>query len=96
MIQKIKNIISSGDYEIKFVSKFRGFKNVPIKGFIDPETDTILINQNLSHNEKITTIIHEFIHELEPSWSETKVEKACQQISKKLNKSDKSFFNNLV
>lgn len=96
MIIKIKQLILGGEYEIKFVKTFRGFKNLPIKGFIVPESDTILINQNMADDEKIVTIIHEFIHELEPTWSEAKVEKKCQELFDKLNRTDRHFFKQLL
>jgi len=95
MINKIKKLIIDGDINIKFVRYFRGFKGIPIKGFFNPETDTILINQNLTKKEKITTIIHEFLHELYPEWSENKVEKTCIKLYKDLNKKDYEFFASL-
>lgn len=96
MIIKIKQLIIDGDYELKFVRSFRGYKNLPIKGFLIPETDTILINKNLNDQDKITTIIHEFIHVLHPDWPEYKVEKKCLQLSKQLDQSDYIFFQNLL
>ncbi|HPH78802.1 MAG TPA: hypothetical protein PLH65_01850 [bacterium] len=96
MINRIKNIIITGHYEIKFVKSFRGFSNTPIKGFIMPENDIILINQNLNDQEKITTIIHEFIHEIEPNWSEHQVEKTCLKLYKQLNQPDYHFFLSLI
>ncbi|MBU0648101.1 hypothetical protein KJ855_02880, partial [Patescibacteria group bacterium] len=74
IISKIKKYISEGEYEIKFIKSFRRFKGIPIKGFIEPDNSIILINDKLSIKEKIITIIHEFLHEIHPSWKENKVE----------------------
>ncbi len=92
MINKIKKLILDGIISIKFVRYFRGFKGMPIKGFFNPETDTVLINKNLSKNEKITTIIHEFLHEIHPEWSENKVEKTSIRLFRDLNQKDYDFF----
>jgi hypothetical protein len=96
MIVKIKQKILEGDYEIKFVSHFRGFKDVPIKGLFLPETDTILINKTLSQEEKIITIIHEYLHEIYPEWSENKIERHCLKLYRELNKKDRIFFENII
>ncbi len=97
MINRIKQLILDGDYEIKFVKKFRGLDNsIPIKGFIMPDSDTILINKNLSKKETIITIIHEFLHEIEPKWSETRVENKSLSIYSKLKDSDRKFFKNII
>lgn len=95
MINKIKKIIIDGEINIKFVRNFRGFKGIPIKGFFNPENDTILINQNLSQSEKITTIIHEFLHELHPEWNENKVESSSIKLYNSLNQQDYDFFAKL-
>ena len=96
MIIKIKQLILDGDYEIKFVKYFRGYKNIPIKGLFIPENYTILINDNLSISEKTTTIIHEFLHEIYPEWNEDKVEKTSIKLKNNLNKKDRLFFENLI
>ena len=97
MINRIKQLILDGDYEIKFVKKFRGLdNNIPIKGFIMPDSDTILINKNLSRKEKTITIIHEFLHEIEPKWSESRVEVKSLNIYNKLKDNDKKFFKNIL
>lgn len=96
MLEKIKYYIVNGEYEIKFVNNFRRFKGIPLKGFIEPDNDTILINKQLNSQEKIITIIHEFIHEIEPRWSEEKVERQANKIFLTLEKNDLDFFNNLI
>jgi hypothetical protein len=96
LINKIKNLIIEGNYEIKFVKTFRGFGNTPIKGFIMPENDTILINKNLDDREKIITIIHEFLHEIEPNWPEHKVERQCLTLFRQLSPLDQKFFQKII
>ncbi|MFZ5391659.1 MAG: hypothetical protein ACOZAR_00490 [Patescibacteria group bacterium] len=96
MIEKIKYYILEGTYEIKFIKNFRRFQGLPIKGFIEPDTDTILINDSLDEPEKIITIIHEFIHEIQPGWSENKVEKTSQAIYKSMLPADKIFFQKII
>lgn len=96
IVKKIKKYIKDGEYEIKYISNFRRFQGIPVKGFIEPDNDTILINNNLSGSEKITTIIHEFLHEIYPTWSESQVEKKCLSIYKNLSKNDREFFEQLL
>lgn len=95
MINKIKKLIIDGEINIKYVRYFRGFKGMPIKGFFNPENDTILINENLSPTDRITTIIHEFLHEIHPEWSENKVESTCIKLYQSLSRKDYDFFNQL-
>ncbi len=96
MIEKIKYLILEGSYEIRFIKNFRRFQGLPIKGFIEPDTDTILINSQLSDEEKIITIIHEFLHEIKPEWSEVKVEKTSQEIFQTLKPEDQNFFQKII
>ncbi|MFA4931101.1 MAG: hypothetical protein WC570_04530 [Patescibacteria group bacterium] len=96
IIKKIKKYILEGEYEIKFVKNFRRFQGIPVKGFIEPDNNKILINNNLSHQEKITTIIHEFLHEIFPQWSENKVEKECRKLYHQMSSSDIHFFDKLI
>ena len=95
-IQLIKKYIIEGEYEIKFINNFRRFHGIPIKGFIEPDNDIILINNNLSDEEKIITIIHEFLHEIYPEWPENKVEKNCHLIWNNMSVEDKHFFFQLI
>ena len=96
MLNKIKYYILEGTYEIKFISSFRRFKGIPIKGFIEPDTDTILINNNMSDSEKIITIIHEFLHEIKPNWSENQVEKKSLQLFRSMTSPDQLFFKKIL
>lgn len=96
MIDKIIKIISDNEYEIKFIRDFRRFRGIPVKGFIEPDNDTILICRNLSHEEKIITIIHELLHEIKPHWSENKVETHSNRLFQNLKKSERRFFENLI
>lgn len=96
MIDRIIKIISDNEYEIKFIRDFRRFQGIKVKGFIEPDNDTILICRNLSQEEKIITIIHEFLHEIEPRWQEAKVEKYSNQLFQKLTPPEKLFFENLL
>jgi len=95
MINKIKKLIIDGDISIKYVKHFRGFKGIPIKGFYDPENDIILINDSLTPKEKIITIIHEYLHDIYPEWTESKVETTCLNLYKQLNEQDHLFFRQL-
>lgn len=38
------------------------FKDININGFFSPKTNTIVINKNLSENQKAKTLIHEYAH----------------------------------
>ena len=96
MIDKIIKIISDNEYEIKFIRDFRRFRGIPVKGFIEPDNDTILNCRNLSREEKIITIIHEFLHEIKPEWSENKVESYSNRLFRELKTSEMRFFDNLL
>ncbi len=56
-----------------------------IKGYILPDELKIYINQNIGINDRVITLIHELLHELFPTWTETRVEAAAKKIFKNLN-----------
>lgn len=96
MINKIKKYIIDGTYEIKFISNFRRFQGIPVKGLIEPDTDTILICKKINQEEQIITLIHEFIHEIKPHWKEQKVERESIKLFSKLTHEDLVFFQKIT
>ena len=49
-----------------------------------PKQDSILLDSRLKGRHKLTITLHELLHALDHSWSETRVTAVCGTILKKL------------
>lgn len=76
MVSRIFQGLYETGYDITFRDRLPRFAGNPIKGYIDPASDRIVIRRNLSDEDRALTLLHEIVHECYPEWSEPDVE-AC-------------------
>lgn len=67
-----------------------------IKGLIVPDENVILINRDLTKQERVITAIHELIHLHSPSLSEKATEREAQRLYAKLDARDLGYLEFLV
>jgi len=67
-----------------------------IKGLIVPDENVILINRDLTKQERVITAIHELIHLHSPKLSEDVTEQEAQRLFARLNERDLGYLEFLV
>lgn len=67
-----------------------------IKGLIVPDENVILINRDLTTDERVITAIHELIHLHSPELSEADTERAALKLFGKLSQRDQGYLEFLV
>jgi hypothetical protein len=78
MIASVYQGVFDTTYDVTFRDRLPTFSGCTVKGYIDPETDRIIIRRNLSPVERAITLLHETLHECYPEWDEKDIE-ACAQ-----------------
>jgi len=95
MFSKLKDILLHSGYRVILTSDFTRQKSGGLaratKGYILPDDLKIFINRGININDRVVTLIHELLHEIKPSWEETKVDHKSKSIFKKLTISELGF-----
>ena len=90
MVATIFQGVFDSSYDITFRDRLPKFAGCSIHGYIDPETDRIIIRRNLSMKERAITLLHEIVHECYPEWSEEDVEACAQYTYTQLSDEDQA------
>lgn len=102
IFNKLKKTLIESGYEVILMSANRWpradvfHRRRGIKGYIVPDEMKIYINQSIGINDRVVTLIHELLHEIEPNWTEDKVEASAKKIFKKLGVSQLGFLQFFV
>ncbi len=102
IFNKLKKTLIESGYEVILMTSARWpradvfHRRRGIKGYIVPDEMKIYINQSIGINDRVVTLIHELLHEIEPNWNEEKVETASKKIFKKLGVSQLGFLQFFV
>lgn len=102
IFNKLKKTLIESGYEVILMTANRWpradvfHRRRGIKGYIVPDEMKIYINQSIGINDRVITLIHELLHEIEPNWTEDKVEASAKKIFKKLGVSQLGFLQFFV
>jgi hypothetical protein len=97
MVAQVYQAIFDTSYDIAFRDRLPRFSaSRPIKGYIDPVNDRIVIRRNLDIAERALTLLHEVVHECYPEWSEEDVEACAQYTYQNLSQQDQAIVNFLA
>lgn len=102
IFNKLKKTLIESGYEVILMTANRWpradvyHRRRGIKGYIVPDEMKIYINQSIGINDRVITLIHELLHEIEPTWNEDKVETSAKKIFKKLGVSQLGFLQFFV
>ncbi len=102
IFNKLKKTLIESGYEVILMTANRWpradvfHRRRGIKGYIVPDEMKIYINQSIGINDRVVTLIHELLHEIEPIWTEDKVEASAKKIFKKLSVSQLGFLQFFV
>lgn len=102
IFNKLKKTLIESGYEVILMTANRWpradvyHRRRGIKGYIVPDEMKIYINQSIGINDRVITLIHELLHEIEPSWSEARVEATAKKMFKKLGVSQLGFLQFFV
>ena len=98
---KLKDTLLSSGYEV-ILTRSKDWSNAisgyhrGIKGYIAPDELKIYVSQSIGINDRVITLIHELLHEIWPSWSETKVESNAKKIFQSLSVAQLGFLQFFV
>ena len=95
MFDKLKDILLHSGYRVILTKKIekdnRGGFSRGIKGYILPDQLKIFINKRFGANDRVVTLIHELLHEIHPSKTESQVDRLSKTIFNDLNVSQLGF-----
>lgn len=100
MFKKLKNILVNSGYQVILTGDFSRHKSGGLaratKGYILPDDMKIFINKHIDINDRVVTLIHELLHEVNPIWEEPKVDRKSKSIFKQLTVSQLGFLQFFV
>lgn len=97
MVAQIYQGVFDTTYDIAFRDRLPRFTcRTPIKGYLDPLNDRIIIRRNLPIEERALTLLHEVVHECYPEWSEADVEACAVYTYETLSSQDQAIVNFLA
>ncbi len=97
MVAHIYQGVFDTTYDIAFRDRLPRFTGrTPIKGYLDPLNDRIIIRRNLPIEERALTLLHEVVHECYPEWGEADVEACAVYTYETLSEQDQTIVNFLA
>ena len=88
IFNKLKRVLLYSGYRVILTADFGAQKTGGlargIKGYILPDALKIFVNKTIGINDRVTTLIHELLHEIYPAWREPQVERTSKQIFNQL------------